>query len=287
MNNENIKSLAVLLTCHNRVELTLECLRLFYEQTALTSTTASVYLVDDGSSDGTSRAVKEAFPDVNLIIGDGSLYWNQGMRVAFSAALVDSFDYYLWLNDDTRLYRCSLDELLKTSEQLHMELDSPCVVIAAAKDSRTGVLSYGGYRRRPSILSKLKFELADAEDKPVQVEGMCGNCVLIPREVVEVVGNISACYRHRWGDIDYSLRALEKGYLTWVAPGFLAECDANPHEDRWRNKALPFVERFQELNSLKGLGGKDWYNFVRRHGGLLWPLDWIRPYIRLLVDSIR
>ena len=63
----------------------------------------NVYLVDDGSTDGTSEAVKKNFPQVNIIKGDGTLFWNGGMRVAFSKAMESEHDYYLWLNDDTIL----------------------------------------------------------------------------------------------------------------------------------------------------------------------------------------
>jgi hypothetical protein len=33
--------------------------------------------------------------------GDGSLFWNGGMRLAYADAMRSDFDYYLWLNGDT------------------------------------------------------------------------------------------------------------------------------------------------------------------------------------------
>jgi hypothetical protein len=39
------------------------------------------------SSDGTSEAVCEAFPQASILRGQGSLFWNGGMRVAFEAAM--------------------------------------------------------------------------------------------------------------------------------------------------------------------------------------------------------
>ncbi len=47
----------------------------------------SVYLVDDGSSDGTGDAVRQAYPSVSVIRGDGTLFWNRGMRKAWEDAL--------------------------------------------------------------------------------------------------------------------------------------------------------------------------------------------------------
>ena len=94
--------IAVLMACHNRVETTLCCLeRLFTNIVA----DLDVWLVDDGSSDGTGARVKERFPSVNVIRGTGSLYWARGMRLAWERAVEshEHYDYFLWLNDDVVL----------------------------------------------------------------------------------------------------------------------------------------------------------------------------------------
>jgi GT2 family glycosyltransferase len=104
--------IAVLMTCHNRREdARLSCCA---HASALPAGLAfDVFLVDDGSTDGTSAGVAAEYPDVHLIGGDGSLFWNGGMRRAFDAALRGTFDAYLWLNDDTMLYP---DALLRIVE---------------------------------------------------------------------------------------------------------------------------------------------------------------------------
>ena len=100
-------SVAVLMTVYNRKDSTLKCLSLLYRQTDSLSRAGkyrfSVYLTDDGSTDGTSEAVSSLFPDVNIIKGDGSLFWNRGMCAAWDEAARTSPDFYLWLNDDTML----------------------------------------------------------------------------------------------------------------------------------------------------------------------------------------
>lgn len=98
---------AVLLTVHNRREKTLECLQNCYQQIDSMKGDGSyefaVYLVNDGCTDGTPEAVAESYPQTHIIRGDGSLFWNQGMRAAWTAAAADGQDFYLWLNDDTIL----------------------------------------------------------------------------------------------------------------------------------------------------------------------------------------
>ena len=72
-----------------------------------------------------------------------------------------------------------------------------------------------------------------------------------------------------------------------MAPGYVATCADNPNADVWKKQGLSLKQRFKELHSIKGIGKKDWFMFVRLHGGMLWPLIWIRPYIKIIVSSIQ
>lgn len=130
--------IAALLTCFNRKEKTRECL------TSLFSIDSSidVYLVDDGSTDGTSKMVKELFPQVNLINGIGNLFWTKGMHLAWSEALKHDYDYYLWLNDDVILYPYFLEELY----QCHSEAGAMSVITGVIVDRNTKQVIYGGTR---------------------------------------------------------------------------------------------------------------------------------------------
>ena len=78
-----INKVAVLLTCHDRKEKTLRCIRSLAEG----NETKLVFAVTDaGSSDGTPEALrelaKELFTDIRVIRRGSELFWNGGMRVA-------------------------------------------------------------------------------------------------------------------------------------------------------------------------------------------------------------
>ncbi len=77
-----------------------------------------MYLVDDGSGDGTTPAVHAEFPEVRVIAGTGHLYWSGGMRVAQQAAVLSDPDYLLWLNDDVELEPEALATLLATHHSM-------------------------------------------------------------------------------------------------------------------------------------------------------------------------
>ncbi|MCK5662791.1 MAG: glycosyltransferase family 2 protein, partial [Thiotrichaceae bacterium] len=269
----------------NRFGITLACLDSLFAQNNLDSIKLSVFLVDDNSADGTADAVHERYPQVHIIMGDGNLFWNRGMHRSFEEALKTGFDFYLWLNDDTTLHSEALEVLLKTHQELVEDGIPASIVIASTKDPVTGEFTYGGYRQS-SNFNPLSLRLTPAADKPIYCDTFCGNVVLIPRRVAGVVGNIDPVFKHRWGDVDYGLRAKSIGCQCWIVPGYHAECAANPNADRWRDKKLPIKDKLKDIRSIKGLAKNDWKIYVRRHGGLLWPLMWVRPYMRLLYDII-
>jgi len=49
----------------------------------------------------------------------------------------------------------------------------------------------------------LRLKLRRPQQHAVQCDTMCGNRVLIPKEVTKLVDNIDSEYLHRWGDVDY------------------------------------------------------------------------------------
>ena len=67
-----INNYAVILTCFNRKDTTLRCLRQLYQQKK--SSRMDVFLCDDASTDGTSEAIRKEFPQVHVVIGNGNLF---------------------------------------------------------------------------------------------------------------------------------------------------------------------------------------------------------------------
>lgn len=281
----SVISIAVLITCFNRRQETLTCLSRLFSQVNLDSLVpfqATVYLVDDGSTDGTSECVRSKYPEVIIIKGHGDLFWNGGMRLAFETAMKSGHDFYLWLNDDTFLYQDAISRLLESFNTLANHGHSKSILVGSTQDANTGLLTYGGVNRY-SWWYPLKFVTVNPDSDLKRCDSMHGNCVLIPQLVAKSMGNLDSSFVHHLSDFDYGFRANKKGFSVWTIPGFVGTCSF--HEPAWREDSLSLRERFKAVNHPKGLALHEWKIYAQRHGGFFWPIYWLSPYAKLIIAA--
>jgi GT2 family glycosyltransferase len=211
------------------------------------------------------------------------------MYESFSAAIQKGFDYYLWLNDDSMLYKNALEILLDTRSYLKSQGHEHAIVGSAMQHPVSGKFTYGGIkkRRRGARFGPVTLERIAPGDKPIQCDALNGNCVLIPAPVVERVGNLDPVYLHVGGDHDYGFRAKKLGCTVWLAPGYLGTCKDNSIEGTWIDNNLPIRERIRHLHSPFGYRFHERATYLRRHHGSWWPAQLIWPYIKIVLKSIK
>lgn len=243
--------IAALLTCFNRKEKTQKCL----ESLFAVRPDSDVYLVDDGSTDGTSELVAEKFPKVHVIKGPGDLFWSRGMYTAWKEALKGDYDYYLWLNDDIELYPFFIDELFSSMEKA----GGNCVVSGLIGTFDGKEVLYGG--------SDANKRLIGEADEPQDIRHMNGNVVLVPRDVVKKIGIIDPVLHHDLGDVDYGLTAIEHGIRVVTTTRIIAAGYPN-NFCRVRKWGVSLSQRFKRLNHPLGSPLKINFYFRKKHWGL-------------------
>jgi GT2 family glycosyltransferase len=242
-----------------------------------------VFLVDDGSVDGTDKAVRSKFPEVHVLDGDGTLFWNGGMRLAFATAMQKGFDAYILFNDDTILYKDALDRVVSLARE-RLTSGVPAIVAGSTRSPLTGKQSFGGFLKRTHGIT-LKLEMIEAHpSKSIPCETMNGNFALIPAEVANVVGNLEATFQHQFGDLDYGLRAKQAGFEVIVIPGYIGDCFSNDFHGTWRDSTISFASRWRHLKSPKGVPLKEWVLFTRRHFGWRWLHYSLSPYVKTILS---
>ena len=280
-------NIAVVLTCFNRKDKTEACLEALFRAAERLADRVRLHIIitDDGSSDGTGEMLRSRFPQVEVLHGDGGLFWNGGMRLAFGRALEQGHDFYLWVNDDTTLFPDCLERLLATHDELLASTGRGGLVVGSTCNEE-GRVSYGGLRRKPGSKG-LKFCLVEPTAQPQFCDSSNGNCLLVSAEAARQLGNLEEAYVHSMGDMDYGLRATKAGIPLWVMPGFVGKCgNDHPLEGSYLDQSLPFSVRWKKALSPKELSPRAWGVFCRRHAGLWWPLYWAWPYAKIVLTSL-
>jgi GT2 family glycosyltransferase len=263
-----VTTLDVLMTSHNRCPKTLACLASLVAQDA--DLDVRVVLVDAGSTDGTRERVAERYPEAVVVPVGADVFWGQGMRIAGAHARPDA-DFHLWLNDDVLLAPSALTELLRWSR-------TDRIVVGKLEDDQ-GTPTYGGLVTRP--FARLSTRPIPVSSAPVRVDTMNGNVVLVGRAVRDAIGSVRGdLFPHAFGDIDYGFTARSAGFQVVQAPGAVGHCSRNPAP---ASRSLPSLRsRWRAVVSTKELPPAVWWRACRRHGGVLAPAYFVRPYLKVL-----
>lgn len=266
---------AVLLTTHNRKDVTLQCLERLYNLTSLTD----VFLVDDASDDGTYEAIMLKFPQVHLIKGNGNLYWCRGMNLAWkTASSYSKYDYYLWLNDDLLLYDNAFDELFKCSKLK----EDKAIISGIIQGQQSKKAVYGGFDCNHHIISPT--------GRMEEITNLNGNFVLIPLFVFKQIGFFDNIFHHDIGDVDYGLSAREKGISVLSTRCFIGSTSESliQRNSRIRKNGTNVIKRFKRMYSPLGCPPNIHFYFIKKHRGIIEAICYViyLHFINILPDSI-
>ena len=281
-----MQHIAVLLTCFNRKEKTLNALNCVYKAYFMVknSMNITIFLTDDGSSDGTGDAVRKNFPEVNVLQGNGELYWSGGMRNSWNAALKNNFDGYLLLNDDTMVFPTLFKILLTTNTYCLNQYSLPGIYIGSTKDSKTHKLTYGGsvftnrfmgHSRRLAPTNSIQdCELGNA------------NIMFVSKNVVDKIGILSEVFTHGVADYDYTLMAVKKSIPVLIAPSFLGECSIDNKNPYSTFHNLSINERIKVLYSPLGLDFRSNLQYMKRNFIYRLPFVFLAGWFKVLFPKL-
>ena len=201
----------------NGLEDTIACLE---SCRAISYPRLRVLVVDNGSVDGSQAAIRERFPDVELIETGRNLGFAGGNNVGIRRALEQGADYVLLLNNDTLVDRGFVDALVRTARS------DPAIGMLCSKIYRVDppdVLWYaGGYmiewlgwgrHRGDGVRDVGQFETLEEINRPT------GCSLMVTRALCERVGLLGEEYFLYAEDLDWGLRARRAGFKVVYDPG--------------------------------------------------------------------
>ena len=284
----SVCNIAVLVTCFNRKDKTLNCLQSVFSQKGNEHFDLTVYLVDDGF-DGTAEAVRKQYPDVRIAQGNGRLFWAGGMRKAWQNA-IDSgtrYDFFLLLNDDTILMDTALSDMINDTNKLARD---KVILVGTTLDPSTKTRSYGGYKLKNKYNSASK-KLTPNNESPQLCDLGNANIMLVPAGVVKEIGILSDTYTHGMADFDYTLRAKKAGILSYIGSSYTGYCKNDHGNNWWDSKRHTLKQRIDNLYNVKGLAYKEYLAYTKLHFPFYlpqaWLMLWLKTFFPFLWDKFR
>lgn len=215
----------IVIAVHNRRDITLNCLS-GLNAIDRTGLDVHVIVVDDASTDGTVAAIGEQFPDVQIINGDGDLWYTGATNRGIEAALERSPDYILGLNDDSEFDPQFLRHMVALAAArkktvvgaLLVRSDDRKSVFQVAPKFRIG---WGGVRHW------YRQTIDTVPDDPWRVELIVGNCVLFPTAAIKEVGLMLEKQLPQYGDAEYTPRMRRRGWELLIEPRAKVYCKPN------------------------------------------------------------
>ena len=218
----------IVIPVYNRRETTLQGLRSL-SRIDKTGLEVQIVIVDDNSTDGTSEAISQNFPEVIIIKGNGDLHYAAGTNRGISDALTRNPNYIVTANDDAVFHDQFLQRLINTAEKnprsivggLLLLWSDPHIVFQVGFKWDT----FSGGWQQPENVSVFDFPKTAFE-----VEGMAGNCVLFPVEAIRECGLMDEeKFPHGWGDIQYLVRMKKLGWRLLIEPKSFIWCEPNTY----------------------------------------------------------
>lgn len=278
-------TVAVLLTCHNRKQKTLRCLQTLYEATWPSNYIFDVFLVDDGSIDGTGIAVEKEFPAVNVINANGSLFWAGGMRLAWKSAIkADNFNVFLLLNDDVELKQSFFKNLIEADQFSSKKFKKKGIYSGATKDKDSNQISYGGIRITTNHFI-LKTQKLIPSELPQDCDMTNANILWVSKEVVDQIGIFDEKFTHGIADYEYTLRAKKNNIPVLLAPYFGGYC-SDDHGNNWKSSTEKLKERIVYLKSPTGLAYSEYLYYIRKNFQLLLPYSFTMLWMKTFFPGL-
>ena len=252
----------IVIPVFNRKHFTRECLKSLQRQT---NQEFKAVVVDDGSTDGTADMLRAEFPEVDVLFGDGGLFWTASVNIGIRHALKAGADYVMTLNNDLE---ASPDFIKNTYKWIK---EKPNAIIGALEmDAATKEPVYGGeiidfrLHRARYLLQELPKEQQNGLHR---VSRLPGRGLLIPRAVFEKIGLFDQDnFPHYIADNDFTHTAARNGfelYCNYDAHIYTYPEESGDIKNRQKKSITNF---YNHLFDIKGGGNlRDFTRFTLKN----------------------
>jgi GT2 family glycosyltransferase len=215
-------AVTILIPVFNGIHHTKKCITGLYNMIEKIEKTdrIAVVVIDDGSKDGTGEWIRDNFPKVKVLQGDGTLWWSGGINMGIKYALDElKTEYILWWNNDIKPAPDYLKQLLEIIDKEEVYIGGSKIYYAGNEQL---IWSMGG---KFDTRSGKKFMLGmneydnESYNHEVDADWLPGMGTFIHKSVFEKIGFVDeSMFPQYHGDSDFTFRAKLAGYSIKVYP---------------------------------------------------------------------
>lgn len=232
-------TVSIIIVNWNKRENTIQCLSSLRN---ITYPNFKIVVVDNGSTDGSQKAIKENFPEIELIENKENLGFCIANNIAIKKELKEKPNYILLLNNDTVVEDLNFLDILVNYADKKKGIG---IVGPKIYYYKTNIIQFGGGKINNFIgfaihmykgVNERNFKIKS----PYEVDYVSGACLLIKRDVIEKIGLLDPIYFAYYEETDWCFRAKKAGYKVLLIP----------ETDIWHKK-YPAKSKFEKLSYKK------------------------------------
>jgi GT2 family glycosyltransferase len=177
-------------------------------------------VVDNGSQDGSPDAIREAYPQVQVIETGENLGFVGGNNLGLEYACTQNADYALLLNNDTEVSADFLYRMVELAEaDSKIGVVGPTIYYAEQGDR---IWSAGGkldWRSGLTLLDGMdQIDRGQYGETPRQVDFVTGCALLVKIPVVKEVGKLDSRFFAYFEENEWCVRVNHAGYRIYHLP---------------------------------------------------------------------
>lgn len=203
-----------------------------------------VFVLDNGSSDGTPGYIREHFPEVHLEESGENLGFARGNNVGLRYALEQGYDFVYLLNQDAWIRPDTVRRMLDVWKA-EREAGRRCGILSPLQRDAAGAYDAQFAKR---VLPRIS-----ASETPAAVPFVMAAHWLISRECLEETGLFAPIFPFYGEDDNYCARARYHGFRVLVCPGAEGVHDRAGRDEPlekiiWRNYRMASLVKLCDIS---------------------------------------
>lgn len=225
----------VIIVTYNAMQWAERC----FKSIRSSSVKPDVFVVDNGSTDGTQAYIQEHFPEVIFQQSSDNLGFGKANNIGLQYALENSFDYVYLMNQDAWIYSDTLETLIDISRR-HPEygIISPFQMCADLYHIDAAFIKYI-YPNKDILDDMYNGNLSEL----YPVDLVMAAHWLVPCSVLKTVGGFSPSFHHYGEDDNYIHRAQWLKFKVGIAPRIVVVHD---HGERKYSMKMTLYFRYTD-----------------------------------------